>query len=76
MILSIEYLIRRATGECTVAIALLSDVPARFTPEAPATPSGQTAIVLKNHLERAFLNLQSCFTPPYGTNIGWAEASE
>ena len=75
-IYSFKYLIRRATGECTVAIAMLSEVPARFTPEASAGPSGQSALVFKGSLERAYNNLQSCFTPPHGTNIGWAEASK
>ena len=64
-----------ATGLCTVAVALLSDVPARFTPEASATPSGESAIVIKGSLERAGINLGICFTPP-GTNIGWAEVGK
>ena len=65
-----------ATGECTVAIALLSEVPARFTPEVSAGHPGQSTIVIKGTLERRFINLQSCMEPPQGTNIGWAEASK
>lgn len=53
---------------------MLSEVPAGFTPEAPATPSGQTGIVFKGALLQASIALQSCFKPPDGTNIGWAEA--
>lgn len=71
---SIEYLIRLATGECTVAIAVLIEVPARFTPEASAASSGQNGIVLNSALIRATRNLQNCFISPHGTNIGWAKA--
>lgn len=65
---------RSTFGECTVAVALLSEVPARFTPEASATPSGQTGIVFKGTLQRVSMALQNCFKPPDGTNIGWVQA--
>ena len=67
----------RELGPCTVAVAMLSEVPSRFTPEAPATPSGQsTATVLKSSFEQAGSDLLTCMKPPHGTNAGWAEASK
>ena len=58
-----------------MAIALLSEVPARFTPEASAGPSEQSVIAYKGRLEQAGINLGNCF-PPSGSNIGWAEISK
>ena len=71
---SIEYLIRLATGECTVAVAVLIEVPARFIPEASGASSGQNGLVFKSAFLRAISNLQTCFISPHGTNIGWVEA--
>lgn len=75
-IYSIEYLIRRVIGECTVAIVMLSEVSKRFTPEVFVVSSGEIAIVFKGALERAGKNLLTYFTPPRGTNIGWVEANK
>ena len=60
-------------GPCTVAIALLSEVPHMFTPEAPTTPSGQTGMVFKNSVSRASNQLLQCMEPPHGTNAGWVQ---
>ncbi len=57
-----------------MAIALLSEVPASFTPEIPATPSGQTATASKGALLEAFNALRTCLQLFHGTKIGWAQA--
>ena len=63
-------------GPCTVAIALLTEVPHIFTPEAPTTPSGQSATVFKNSFSLASNHLLQCMEPPHGTNAGWVEVSK
>ncbi len=57
-----------------MAIAMLDEVPTRFRPESSPVISGQTGIVFKGALEQASIALETCFKPPDGNNIGWAEA--
>ena len=70
------YLLANKIATCTVAIALLSDVPPRFTPEIdpPFTPFANTAIVFFGAFNQASSALLKCMAPT-STNAGWAKMS-
>lgn len=58
--------------DCTVAVAVLSDVPHKFTPEIAPASSGRTATVFKHIVELSGLDFVKCLRYD-GSGLGWVE---
>lgn len=58
--------------KCTVAVAMLADVPEKYIPEAPAGPFVQSTLDIWGAIHQANVVLmKGCLTPP-NTYAGWA----